>query len=133
MLKQGICHRRPSPGREPAPLHFRKTCELKKSVVLILDLLTNGLYVSSPGRDSVQYCNIGLLLSVAVRTDGNPLHSQGLIRGLLCGYLQQGCYNLYKQQFCLDLCIHSPLFNWYTRDPDGKRTVKGSNFFIAKQ
>lgn len=31
------------------------------------------------------------------------------------------------------VCIHSPLLNWYTRDPDGESTAKGSNFFIAKQ
>lgn len=83
MLEQGICHRRLSPGLEPALLHFKKMFKLKESVVLILDLLTNGLYVSSPGRHSVQYCNIGLLLSLVVRKGGNPLHSQGLIRGLL--------------------------------------------------
>jgi len=60
--------------------HLRKMCKLKESVVLIFDLLTNSLFVSSPGRDSVQYCNIGLLLSLVVRRGGNPPHSQGLIR-----------------------------------------------------
>lgn len=61
----------------PALLHFRRTCELKESVVLILDL-----YVSTPDRDLVQYCN-SLLLSLVVRRDGNALCSQSLIRGLL--------------------------------------------------
>lgn len=71
------------PRVEPALLHFRRMCELKDSVVLILDLLINGLCVSSPGGDPVQYCNISLLLSLVVRRDGNALHSQSLIRGLL--------------------------------------------------
>lgn len=58
VLEQGICHRRRSPGLEPALLRFRKMYKFKESVVLISNLFVNDLHVSLPGRDSMHYVNM---------------------------------------------------------------------------